>query len=75
MLTRLKLRSENREASRAVMLRPLVDTVKVLPGHVLVMPARHWINGSEAEDEKLTSTGEYYASDECCIACTPTRLG
>jgi hypothetical protein len=53
MLTRLKLRSENRKASGAVMLRPLVDTVKVLPAHVLLMLARHWIDGSEAENENL----------------------
>ena len=75
MLTRLKLRSENRKASGAVMLRPLVDTVKVLPEHVLVMPARYWIDGTEAENEKLTSAGECHASNECCIPCSSTHLG
>ena len=46
------------------MLRPLVHTVKVLPEHVLAMPARQWIDGSEAEHEKLTLAEECHASNE-----------
>ena len=64
MLTRLKLRFENCKASGTVMLRPLVHTVKVLPEHVLAMPARQWIDGSEAEHEKLTLAEECHASNE-----------